>query len=48
MPTFHPSYVLRQYTVPVRQSVFDDTQQVLERLGRPTLRRPSEGEGSEE
>jgi DNA polymerase len=34
MPTFHPSYVLRQYTVQVRKQVFEDTQQVMSLLGR--------------
>jgi DNA polymerase len=29
MPTFHPSYVLRRYTVPVRKLVFGDVQEVL-------------------
>ena len=31
MPTFHPSYVLRQYTVAVRQTVFGDLQKVFRR-----------------
>ena len=33
MPTFHPAYVLRQYTKDNRQKVWSDLQQVMERLG---------------
>ena len=33
MPTFHPAYVLRQYTDANRRKVWDDLQAVLERLG---------------
>lgn len=33
MPTFHPSYVLRQYTEQVRKMVWGDLQKVMERLG---------------
>ena len=33
MPTFHPAYVLRQYTVENRQMVWDDLQKVMEFLG---------------
>ncbi len=36
MPTFHPSYVLRRYTVEVRRQVYEDTLAVmsfLEKLG---------------
>jgi DNA polymerase len=33
MPTFHPAYVLRQYTADVRSKVWADLQQVLDRLG---------------
>jgi len=32
MPTFHPSYVLRRYTRPVRGQVHADTQEVLRYL----------------
>jgi DNA polymerase len=32
MPTFHPAYVLRQYTVEVRGKVWDDLKKVMERL----------------
>jgi DNA polymerase len=35
MPTFHPAYVLRQYTVENRRRVWDDLQKVMERLGLP-------------
>jgi len=33
MPTFHPAYVLRQYTDANRRKVWDDLQAALERLG---------------
>ncbi len=33
MPTFHPAYVLRQYTAEVRGKVWADLQKVMERLG---------------
>jgi DNA polymerase len=33
MPTFHPSYVLRQYTPETRGKVWSDLQQVMSRLG---------------
>jgi len=33
MPTFHPAYVLRQYTPDVRGKVWSDLQQVMELLG---------------
>lgn len=32
MPTFHPAYVLRQYTPDVRRKVWSDLQQVMDRL----------------
>jgi len=32
MPTFHPAYILRNYTVDTRQKVWSDMQAVLERL----------------
>ena len=35
MPTFHPAYVLRQYTVENRRRVWDDLQKVMERMGLP-------------
>jgi DNA polymerase len=34
MPTYHPSYVLRNYTPKVRGEVWSDLKRVLERLGR--------------
>ena len=42
MPTFHPAYVLRQYTADVRAKVWADLQQVLDRLGLspPAKRKP--------
>ncbi|USO00420.1 MAG: uracil-DNA glycosylase [Phycisphaeraceae bacterium] len=33
MPTYHPAYVLRQYTADTRQRVWSDLQQVMELLG---------------
>jgi uracil-DNA glycosylase family 4 len=33
MPVFHPSYVLRSYTVPIRRQVWEDTSEVLRILG---------------
>ena len=33
MPTFHPAYLLRNYTVETRGQVWSDMQAVLERLG---------------
>ena len=33
MPTFHPAYVLRNYSVNTRQLVWSDLQTVMERLG---------------
>ena len=33
MPTFHPAYLLRNYTPEVRKQVWSDLQAVLERLG---------------
>lgn len=33
MPTFHPAYVLRQYTPDNRRKVWSDLQAVMERLG---------------
>ena len=34
MPTFHPAYLLRNYTPEVRKQVWSDLTQVLERVGR--------------
>ena len=33
MPTFHPAYVLRQYTAETRRKVWSDLQQVMKLLG---------------
>jgi len=35
MPTFHPAYVLRQYTQDVRRAVWQDLQAAKEWLDRP-------------
>lgn len=35
MPTFHPAYVLRQYTPDVRGKVWSDLRKVMEYLGLP-------------
>ncbi|MAE61927.1 MAG: uracil-DNA glycosylase [Planctomycetaceae bacterium] len=35
MPTFHPAYLLRQYTQDNRRKVWSDLQAVMERLGLP-------------
>jgi len=35
MPTYHPAYVLRAYTLQNRRAVWEDMLQVLEKLGRP-------------
>jgi len=34
MPTFHPAYLLRNYTPEHRRNVWDDMKKVLEFLGR--------------
>jgi uracil-DNA glycosylase len=44
MPTFHPSYVLRQYTPETRGKVWSDLQQVMERLGMDVPQRRSDEE----
>ncbi len=36
MPTFHPAFLLRQYTPENRGKVWSDLQEVLKRLGLPT------------
>lgn len=36
MPTFHPAYILRNYTVDTRKKVWSDMQAVLERLKENT------------
>jgi DNA polymerase len=35
MPTFHPSYLLRNQALSVKREVWEDMLQVLEKLGRP-------------
>lgn len=35
MPTYHPSYLLRNQSMAVKREVWEDMLQVLERLGRP-------------
>jgi DNA polymerase len=35
MPTFHPAYLLRNYTADTRRKVWADMQAVMERLARP-------------
>ena len=35
MPTFHPAYILRQYTPETRAAVWSDLQQVMAELGMP-------------
>ena len=42
MPTFHPAYLLRQYTQDNRKQVWSDLQQVMDLLG---LRRRKAGRG---
>ena len=32
MPTYHPAYVLRNYTVPIRRQVWQDVQEVMRLL----------------
>jgi DNA polymerase len=34
MPTYHPAYVLRNYTVPIRRQVWGDVQEVMRLLER--------------
>ncbi|MCA1659751.1 MAG: uracil-DNA glycosylase, partial [Verrucomicrobiaceae bacterium] len=47
MPTFHPAYVLRQYTDETRAAVWSDLKQVLVELGMPIPRRSATGSGGE-
>lgn len=35
MPTYHPAFVLRQYTAKTRREVWEDMKKVLERIGKP-------------
>jgi DNA polymerase len=39
MPTYHPAYVLRQYTVETRGAVWSDLQKVMAELGLPLPKR---------
>jgi DNA polymerase len=41
MPTYHPAYILRNYTVEVRAAVWSDLQKVMAELGLslPTVRK---------
>jgi len=39
MPTFHPAYILRNYTDAVRGQVWADLQQVMEEVGLPKSKR---------
>jgi uracil-DNA glycosylase family 4 len=43
MPTFHPAYVLRQYTDETRAAVWSDLKQVLVELGLPIPKRGGSG-----
>lgn len=43
MPTFHPAYLLRQYTNENRGMVWSDLQQVMQFLGLPLPQRPAKG-----
>lgn len=35
MPTYHPAFVLRQYTEKTRREVWEDMKAVLEKIGKP-------------
>jgi DNA polymerase len=35
MPTYHPAFVLRQYTEKTRREIWGDMKLVLEKIGRP-------------
>jgi uracil-DNA glycosylase family 4 len=45
MPTFHPAYILRNYTPETRAAVWDDLKKVLAELGLPVPSRGSAGGG---
>jgi uracil-DNA glycosylase family 4 len=36
MPTFHPAYLLRNYTRETRESVWSDIQAVMTRIAQPS------------
>jgi uracil-DNA glycosylase family 4 len=42
MPTFHPAYLLRSYTVENRQAVWSDLQQVMDQIGMKPKKRKAE------
>lgn len=44
MPTFHPAYILRNYTRETREAVWSDLQQVMSELG---MKNPSRGKTRE-
>jgi uracil-DNA glycosylase family 4 len=44
MPTFHPAYILRNYTPETRAAVWSDLKQVLVELGLPVPARRGKGE----
>jgi uracil-DNA glycosylase family 4 len=44
MPTWHPAYVLRNYTEQTRREVWDDLKKVLLELGRPIPQRSGKQE----
>ncbi|MDX2146399.1 MAG: uracil-DNA glycosylase [Planctomycetota bacterium] len=44
MPTYHPAFLLRQYTPENRQKVWSDLQMVMDRLGLPRTAGPA-GQG---
>ena len=39
MPTFHPAYLIRNYTVETRRQVWSDLKQALAMIGRDAPRR---------
>ena len=44
MPTFHPAYILRNYTEETRAAVWSDLQQVMAELG---MKIPSRGKSQD-
>jgi uracil-DNA glycosylase len=38
MPTYHPAYILRNYTREVREAVWSDLKSVMAELGRPAMK----------
>ena len=46
MPTFHPAYVLRQYTDETRAAVWSDLQQVMAELGTADAEDAADSESS--